>query len=567
MKIGVLTLIFIFLHLTARPVNVSDFGAKPDGSDATYAVRKALVYCKNNKVSKLIFPKGRYDFYPDKAVEKYFFISNNDEGLKRIAFPLFDFTDFEIDGQGSVFIFHGYTCPFIVENSQNIIIKNLSVDYVRTFHSEGKIIAVNDRGFDVIFDEKYPYKIEDGQLHFYDNENNEYPYGNLLEFDAGKKETAFMAKDYWIRNPLNAEQLSDNTVHIQKSGITATVGNIMVFGSAYRLVPGFTLTDSRNLTISGVNIYHCGGMGIIAQRCANISIVDVNVTPSPRTGRVVSITADATHFVNCSGKITLKNCLFENQKDDATNIHGIYAIITKINSPTEVELKYKHEQQTGFKLFKPGQEVELVDAPALVTIATNRVKTVEYLNKEYMLVQFENPIPAEIKVKDAVGSAEEKADVLITGCRIKSNRARGLLIGARGKVVIENNYFHVPGAAVLFEGDASYWFEQSGVKDCTIRNNVFDNCNYGVWGNAVIQVGSGIKKEDRDRSRYNSDIIVENNTFNIFDPRLVNIYSVDNFVFRNNTIEKSNKYPEQNKASDSFVTASCSNVQINGKKQ
>ena len=566
MKTYLLTVVFIFLHLAAYPVNVADFGAKTDGSDATYAVRKALEYCKNNKERKLIFPKGRYEFYPDKATEKYIFISNNDEGLKRIAFFLNGFSNFEIDGQGSTFIFHGYTCPFVIENAQNIVIKNLSIDYVRTFHSEGKIIAINERGFDVTFDDKYPYKIEDGQLHFYGDGDNEYPYSHLLEFDAKRKEPALMAKDYWLWNPLPAEQLPGNVVHIQKSDITATVGNIMVFGSAYRQVPGFTFTDSRNLTISGVNIYHCGGMGIIAQRCANILVDSVNVTPSPGSNRVVSITADATHFVNCSGKITLKDCLFENQVDDATNIHGIYAIITKINSPVEVELKLMHEQQLGFKLLKPGQMVELVDAPALVTVGTNKIKSVDYLNKEYMLVQFENPIPKEIKVKDAVGSAEEKADVLITNCRIKSNRARGLLIGARGKVVIENNYFHVPGAAILFEGDASYWFEQAGVKDCTIKNNLFDNCNYGVWGNAVIQVGSGIKKEERDRSRYNSNITVENNTFKVFDPRLVNIYSVDNFTFRNNTIEKSNEYPEQNATTAPFITASCSNVHIDEEK-
>ena len=549
-----------------KTVNVSDFGAATDGSDATEAVRKALEYCKNIQANKLIFPKGQYEFYPDKATEKYFFISNNDEGLKRIAFPLIDFSNFEIDGQGSTFIFHGYTCPFVIENSQRISVINLFIDYVRTFHSEGKITAIDDQGFEVIFDEKFPYRIEDGLLIFYDKENNKYPYSNLLEFDPVKKETAFMAKDYWLWNPLQAKQLPDGAVRIQKSGITATVGNVMVFGSSYRRIPAFTLTDSRNLTISGVNLYHCGGMGIIAQRCRNITVNDVKVTPTPGSNRVVSITADATHFVNCLGKITLQNCLFENQKDDATNIHGIYAIVTKIISSTEVELKLMHSQQHGFTLLKPEQTVELVDAPALVTFATNKVKSVNYLNKEYMLVQFEHPVPAELKIKDAIGSIDENVEVLIANCSIKSNRARGLLIGSRGKTVIENNYFHVPGAAILFEGDASYWFEQSGVTNCTIRNNTFDNCNFGVWGNAVIQVGSGIKREDRDKSRYNSGIVVENNVFKVFDPRIVNLYSVDNFIFRNNKVEKSDQYPKQNETAEPFVINSCSNILVDDKK-
>jgi hypothetical protein len=52
--------------------------------------------------------------YPDKAKEKYLHISNNDDGLKRIIFPLEGFKNFEIDAQGSSFICHDYDLPFHV---------------------------------------------------------------------------------------------------------------------------------------------------------------------------------------------------------------------------------------------------------------------------------------------------------------------------------------------------------------------------------------------------------------------------------------------------------------------
>lgn len=546
---------------SSRIVNAADFGAATSGADATYAVRLALEHCKKTKATKLVFPKGRYEFYPDKAVEKYFFISNNDEGLKRIVFPVFDFNNFEIDGQGSEFIFHGFTCPFIIENSRNISIKNLSINYVRTFHNEGNIVAVGDWGFDVSFREEFPYKIESGSLQFI-GEGNKYPYSNLLEFDPVKKETAFMAKDYWLWSPLQAEQLPNKVVRIYKKGVAATVGNVMVFGAANRSVPGFTLTDSRNISITGVNIFHCGGMGVIAQRCADIMLDGVNVTMPPNSKRVVSITADATHFVNCSGKITMTNCLFENQKDDATNIHGVYAGVSRIISPTELEIKIENDGQYGFDFLEAGKKVELVTAASLVTLGENEVKSSKRLNKEYTIITLRKPIPDGLKVKDVIGSAEEKVEVLISYCRIQSNRARGLLIGSRGKTIIENNYFHVPGAAILFEGDGSYWYEQSGVNDCTIRNNIFENGNFGVWGNAVIQVGAGIKKEQRAGSRYNKNILIEHNTFRVFDPRILNIYSVDNLVFRNNKIEKTEAYPKLQDNAKPFVVEYSSNVTI-----
>ncbi len=100
---------------------------------------------------------------------------------------------------------------------------------------------------------------------------------------------------------------------------------------------------------------------------------------------------------------------------------------------------------------------------------------------------------------------------------MSGNRARGLLLGSRGRIVIERNYFHIAGAAVLFEGDGNYWFEQSGVRDVSIRDNVFENCNYGSlgWGNACIAVGSGIP--ERRQSRYHRNIRIENNVFRGFE--------------------------------------------------
>ena len=153
--------------------------------------------------------------------------------------------------------------------------------------------------------------------------------------------------------------------------------------------------------------------------------------------------------------------------------------------------------------------------------------------------------------------------MLIRGCYIGNNRARGLLIGSRGKVVIEQNVFHTPGTAILFEGDGRYWYEQSGVRDVTIRDNVFDNCMYGsaTWGSAVIAVGSGIP--DKEHSRYHRNILVENNTFRGFDRRIVNLYCVDGFTFRGNKVEFSDAdYPAFGDPAQRFVFKYCDNVQV-----
>ncbi|MGC3978967.1 MAG: hypothetical protein QM751_12520 [Paludibacteraceae bacterium] len=65
-------------------------------------------------------------------------------------------------------------------------------------------------------------------------------------------------------------------------------------------------------------------MGVIAEKTGNISLNKVNICRRPGSNRILSVTADATHFCNCKGKVTIENCLFENMLDDACNMHGTY---------------------------------------------------------------------------------------------------------------------------------------------------------------------------------------------------------------------------------------------------
>ena len=73
-------------------VDVSKYGAKCDGSDSVPALKNAIEELKAAKGAKrLVFPKGRYEFWPELAEEDFLFTSNNDAGLKRIAFNIKEF--------------------------------------------------------------------------------------------------------------------------------------------------------------------------------------------------------------------------------------------------------------------------------------------------------------------------------------------------------------------------------------------------------------------------------------------------------------------------------------------
>ena len=70
-------------------VYMKDYGVLPSTTiDATPGVSRALAECIGKPNSVLVFEKGEYHFWGDKACEKYCFTSNNDEGLKRIIFSI-----------------------------------------------------------------------------------------------------------------------------------------------------------------------------------------------------------------------------------------------------------------------------------------------------------------------------------------------------------------------------------------------------------------------------------------------------------------------------------------------
>jgi len=527
--------------------------ACPAGVDATPLVIEAIRKCKDSKADKIVFEKGTYHFQPDFAPEKYVFISNNDEGLKRFVFDLSGMSNLEIDGQGSAFIFDGYVCPFLLDGSKQISIKNFSIDYKRTFHSEGKIVGAYLDSLDIAFSAEYPYQVKYNKLMFTgdqiigkdnggDPKRVVYPFWHLMEFDSAKHEPVQTALDYLNVQNMIVKELRPGVVRIFFPRLKGTIGNTMVFNASDRMVSSFTVSDSEDLIFKNLTLFHAGGMGIIAQRSKNIEVDMVNVVAAP--GRMLSLAADATHFVYCSGKISLQNCKFESMMDDATNIHGIYVKIIQLISPTEAIVKLIHYQQFGFDFLFPGTTVEITDAQSLTPYQENKVMKAERINKEYTKVSFDQPISENVKVGDVIAAAGQYPDVLIKNCTMQKNRARGFLIGSRGKVVIEDNYFHTHCAAIVLEGDGRFWFEQAGVRDLTIRNNTFDNCNYSfMLGLGVIMVGSGIEENRRADSRYNRNITIENNTFRVFNPCILNMYSVDNLTFMNNTIEKTTDYP------------------------
>ena len=544
--------------------------------DATPLLLETLKNLDNENIKVLKFKKGIYHFYPDKALERYTQVANHNSSVVKTAFPIFDRHDLTIDGQGSTFIFHGLIIPFSIENSSNIRIKNVSIDWAMSFHSEGIIVANNleQKTFDMKISKDYPYEIRKGQLVFI-KEYYEHSIGQSILFDPETRATAFNTEAYTslttksktatqsnvdaikykypvdLRSPeyakigiedkLIAEQLEPGLIRIYgHTKKIPEVGKVVVMKGEQgynRFAPAFHITFSSDVSFNNIDVHHACGMGLIAENTKNISLDNFNVTPSQ--GRIISTTADATHFVGCSGKIEIKNCLFSSQLDDAVNVHGIYQQITEILGDHKVAIKVGHFQQQGFTIGKQNDKIGIVNLQkSFFAMEEMTLKAVEKINGRYQVISFNEVLPRSLKVGDYIENLDAYPELLVQNCRIINNRARGLLLSTPRKIVIENSFFSTEMEAILAPVESGYWYESGSVLDLTIRNNIFQDCAAGGQNKGVIRFETD---NESDHIAF-ENILISNNVFNQFDNLIVEANNVNMLEFVGNTINDSKNH-------------------------
>lgn len=507
-------------------IQAEDYGIRPgDHLLNTYHLMHLLDEIREDQNLILCFRAETYHFYPDYALERNLYISNHDnDGPRRVIFDLSGLENFTLDGGGATFLFHAQCLPFYLHETKHITLRNFTLDYVRPNHTEAEITEVTESEMSLRIDqERYPYTVKNGVITFpYDDKT--YPLSHMLEFDRDTYGPIVGGNDYWFASPWNPDDL---TVTETESGlITITLknglsfyessraGNIMCLRYAPRNNPGIYATYSQNLALEGVTVLTSTGMAFLAEHSGDLTLHEFDVRLGE--GRYVSSGADATHFVYCYGSIELDHCHFENQLDDAANIHGIYGKVRGfLDDDTTMVVELVHHQQKGVPLFHVGDTLSLLDGVRMTRIDESRVVSTEFLNGDFQLVTTEHSLKSNVgdDVHRVVENRSYVPDVSIHDCTFINNRARSLLITTPGKVFIERNTFSVRGAAILLEGDATHWFESGATKDVVIRDNLFTDCSDGAaWGRAVIQSSPGVDAQYPEVV-FHEKLTVTGNTF------------------------------------------------------
>lgn len=110
-------------------------------------------------------------------------------------------------------------------------------------------------------------------------------------------------------------------------------------------------------------------MALICENTEDVTLDQYDVRLREGSGRFISASADASHFVNCRGAIRFDGCLFENMLDDATNVHGTYMAVDTL-SGDRLTARFGHVQQQGFDFARAGDTLRLIDRISLRPLET-----------------------------------------------------------------------------------------------------------------------------------------------------------------------------------------------------
>ena len=578
---GLITLVLLFSLMTkllcAQEFRLSDY-LKDGEKDATLSVITLLKEASKYKNSKVIIESGTYHFYPEKAYEQYCFITNHDNSLRRIAFPINDFDGLIIDAKDAKFIFHGVMMPFNIENSKNIDISGLTIDWYLPLHGEA-IIEANDtinNTFDLRLANNMPYTIRNEQLIFI-KEGFEHDLNHAILFDPKRKAVAYNTSKYTPINMINHTEVINkdkfdfpNYVDFripeyekqnQEYSIKAKeidpglirifdlkkplppVGMILVCKGRFgmdRIANAFYVNNSSNVKLHNINIHYAGGMGIIGERSEDIVLDSINIIPNPDSNLMVSTTADAAHFAGCKGKLVINNCNFRQQLDDGVNVHGAFVIVEDILAADKIGVRIGHFQQSGFQFADQGENVGFINPKDSAEVAfKSTVKSFYKLNKDYYIITLTEDITDKLSKGYVVENLDWYPEVTITNSQFAHNRARGLLLKSPKRTIIKKNYFSNMMSALLISGDINtWWYESGGAQDVLIEGNTFGDCTYGGGKRPVISISG--KQENKGRML--GKIIISNNVFNNFNPSIIKATGVKQLEFSNNTIMNSKSF-------------------------
>ncbi|MEA3187951.1 MAG: large repetitive protein [Chthoniobacter sp.] len=520
----------VFTSDATAPVEISvaTFGAVPDdGLDDTVACANALKACANQfdgtkpRRMRLVFPTGTYNFSYGKNT-----VTNEPDR----ALPVQGCNNLEIDGKGSTLLFsldaswrsaYGFFCY----GDNNITIKNFTFDVARPSFSSGTVINTGWSFFDVQIESEFPVTGTE-------------PIESVAEYDPLTRLPARYGIDVnggytsiALIGPQQVRVSRSSSISPMKTGMFL---NLRHANYGPRPV-SFDMCGSVQL--ENLTLYGSVGNGIVPMRTEDVSLRQVRTMRPPNSTRLASTASDATHFLSCKGTIYFEDCDFESQGDDAINVQGRYYTVTSIVNSKTIRVNYAFAP-TANPYATANEPFEFRSGASLALLGEGRAQSAVIDSTAHTaLLTFSAPLPAGLAVNDVIASLGWTPRLRVTRSNFIGNRARGILVQTRD-VSIENSLFRNVSGSAIDVTTSLYWAEAGGTRDVSVRNNSFENCDYGVSrAGGVIYALAELRDRTLSSALVHRGLSISDNTIANCDNAGIFVTAMDGFEIVNNTLQ------------------------------
>ncbi|MBB6734822.1 right-handed parallel beta-helix repeat-containing protein [Cohnella zeiphila] len=524
----------------ATIIRLADFGAEPNsGRDALPAMRRALEAASRLEGPvRLVCEPGRYDFFAEQAAKVPLYITNtaseeeNPDVTKTLGIWLRGLSDFTLDGQGALCVFHAKMTMLVIDECEGVAIRNVGFDYERPTVVEMTVERIGRGLMDVRVHRDSRYEFADGRFYWV-GPGWRFLGGPMQEYDPATNRTWRI--DNWFERASSAEELEPSLLRLRFDfDPVQTAGRVLQARDGIRDQVGVLIRQSRNTAFADVGLHFMHGLGVVGQFSENMSFDAVTIAPRPETGRTVAGFADGIHLSGCRGRVDIRGCRFDGLHDDGINVHGTFLRVIERLGPRRLRVRFMHPQTYGFDAFYPGDDLEFVRSRSLAACGTGTVERAELVSPREIVLTLREDLPDGVGEGDAVENVTWTPEVRIEGNTFARIPTRGVLATTRRPTTIENNEFEgMIMNAVLVTCEAENWYESGRVREMAIRGNRFAECGGADF--PVIAITPEVAETDEEHPVH-SGIAIESNRFEMREGLALEARSAASIRFRSNEL-------------------------------
>lgn len=520
------------------PLGIAARNAVPNAPalDSRPLIQAAIQYATAHGVTKVTADKGKYYFLTSAGSYRYL-ILNQISGLT-------------IDLQGSdIYLKDNFMIGFDLANCRGVTLANFTLDYSQLPFTQVRITGVSGQTIS---------------------------YAPIAGWPPPTALTArFGGTEYWAmvlragaaipntsRLPL-LPPTSSGSLYVQRvsspwaqPAVLATykAGDIAVVTLKDGDAP-IRVVGGDSVTISGIDVYASGSLGLHLDRTSNSTLSNFRVLPRPNTDRLISVNADGIHLSYMQANNSIENCYVSRTMDDAIAVNSAFlATVGGVTNSRTLQvsrwMSSRVPNLTSLLFIDPssgqlsGPAKLLTQDPAFDASGTTSA-TATYT--------FDRDLPA---LKPGFGLFYSDPGNLGQGSIVSNNTVedvlfgRGIFLGGVSGVTVSKNTIRRTncGGIVLHQDMASY---PSGPSDnIRITGNTLDSIigPAAVGTGAIAALGSIFALATDSafvelKSPTLTNITIDNNSITNSGRSAIWVGNVNGGSVRGNTISAYNIYP------------------------